>query len=145
MHTLLYLKGTPSWDEMKELLRSETFREKVKTFIRANFRAYYDELKDKDAISEFPSDPEVAFGRPPNPDADDYWKQVHELEVKVARTKQMHTCTPHTCIITDKKGTRCKRRAPWECAEDCEVREDRTWALKRSYGFQNALVTRNCC
>lgn len=52
----------------------------------------------------------------------------------------MHTCTTRTCIITDKKGTRCKRRAPWECSEEDVVREDGSWVLKRSYGFQNALV-----
>ena len=140
LHILLYLKGAPSWDEMKELLKSDAFRDKIKNFMRANFRAFYEELKDKDLINDLPTDAEIAYGRPPNPDTDDYWQQVHDLEVNVARTKQMHTCTVKTCIITDKKGTRCKRRAPWECSDEDVVREDGTWALKRTYGYQNALV-----
>ncbi|KAK7679205.1 hypothetical protein QCA50_017783 [Cerrena zonata] len=112
IHMLLFLKGAPSWEEMRELLKTEDFRAKVKTFIAANFKAHYPELKNKEAIDAIPSNTEVAYDRPPHPDSEDYWVKVHDLEVQVVRTKQMHTCTPQTCIINDRKGARCKRRAP---------------------------------
>lgn len=140
VHLLLFLKGAPSWSEMQALLKTEEFREKVKAFMRANFRAHYPELQDKDSIEAIPTDSEVAYSRPIHPAEDEYWQKVYDEEVKVVRTKQMHTCTPQTCLITDKRGTRCKRRAPWTLSADDVVDESGKWLLKRSYEYQNGSV-----
>lgn len=140
VHMLIFLRGAPTWEEMREMLKTETFRAKIKAFIGANFKAHYAELKDKESIDAIKSDPEVAFCRPHHPDAEKYWDEAHNLEVRVVRTKQMHTCTPQTCIVTNRKGVRCKRRAPWTLSTDDVVDEEGKWLLKRSYAYQNGTV-----
>ena len=53
LHIILYLKGALSW-EIKELLKNEDFWDRVKAFKRANFRAHWDKLEDKDLSKNSP-------------------------------------------------------------------------------------------
>ncbi|THU78170.1 hypothetical protein K435DRAFT_700671 [Dendrothele bispora CBS 962.96] len=141
LHILLFLKHTPSADQILEFLRSEEFRARIVDYIRANFRAYLPSLDSAESVSAFPKDHEVAFNRPPKPQSLDYEQQLRDLEFRVARAEQLHTCKKRVCLIEGKDGRwKCKRRAPFECAEDDYVDENGHWCPKRKYEYMNAWV-----
>ena len=138
LHIILWLKNTPMSDEIQELLKSSEFRERVKAFIRANIRASTPGLDTADAVKSVPNEVDIAYSRPPHPDSQDYEKQVELYEARLARAKQVHTCELRRCIIYDSKGqAKCKRRAPFEYAEEEYINEDGNWAPKRLYQYFN--------
>ncbi|KAI0085327.1 hypothetical protein BDY19DRAFT_896824 [Irpex rosettiformis] len=60
------------------------------------------------------------------------------METVVVCTKQIHTCTKHTCLQADRYGQmRCKRGAPWQLSDSDKVDVSREWTPKRSYGYIN--------
>ncbi|KAF9239070.1 hypothetical protein BU15DRAFT_47122 [Melanogaster broomeanus] len=72
---------------------------------------------------------------------EDYWLAARQLEYKVVRAKQIHTCSRGRCLIPDKLGRYyCKRHAPFEISTDNEVGKDGRWRSKRSYGFLNGWM-----
>lgn len=92
LHMLMWLCGAPTSDEMRELLQQAGFRDRIAAFIRANIRAH---------------------SRPPRPDDAAYDRQYSDLERRVVRASQVHTCKKETCLILTRDGKRkCKRRAP---------------------------------
>lgn len=140
LHILIWLKGSPTAEEIQTLLKNIDFREKVKRFIHQNFRAYHDLLSSEQAITGFSSDPEVGYSRFPNPDGENFSAKLNELEAKVARTKQIHTCGKG-CLKPNKQGVMtCKRRAPWALSSDDTVDESGEWNPKRTYGYFNNYI-----
>lgn len=79
LHILIFLDGAPSTDKMKEYLQSQEFRQRIVDFIKANFRAHYPELHTEEQINAMPTEPEIAFQRPPNPNDNDFWQKVRTL------------------------------------------------------------------
>ena len=64
-----------------------------------------------------------------------------DLEQKVARNKQHHTCEIRHCLVMDKGGRFvCKQRAPFETANEDFIHENGHWGMKRLYEFINAWV-----
>ncbi|KZT10007.1 uncharacterized protein LAESUDRAFT_645823 [Laetiporus sulphureus 93-53] len=98
-------------------------------------------------MQQFPSEADVAYCRPSNHDADDYWEQVASLEKRVVRTKQLHTCT-RGCLRTNRYSVlKCKCRAPWTLSQVDMVDEKGQWQPKRMYGYLNGYIpaiTVNC-
>lgn len=140
LHLLLWLRNTPPMEEIARLLEKEEFRQRVKTFINANIRAYLPGLESGESIREIPNDVEVAYSRPPKPDSADYVEKVVDLERRVARAKNLHTCGYRQCLIPTKKGFTCKRRALFDKSDDDFVHEDGQWGMKRLYEFMNAWI-----
>ncbi|PSS37626.1 hypothetical protein PHLCEN_2v553 [Hermanssonia centrifuga] len=139
LHMLIWLKNAPSTAEMVELLKDEAFRAKVCAFIKANIRAYLPGLEDEQSVKAFPKTKNVAYCRPPKPGSDDYETQLQELEKKLARAEQVHTCKPIRCLRLDKRGNMyCKRKAPFQLALEDFVTEAGTWGPKRLFPFMNA-------
>ncbi|KAI0049247.1 hypothetical protein FA95DRAFT_1650432 [Auriscalpium vulgare] len=139
LHMLIWLKNTPSPDEMKDLLKTEAFRAQVREYIRANFRAHMPGLDSLADVRATATDAEVAYSRPPNPQSPQYAQELVELERRVVRTKQVHTCTLAQCLRINKVGQAvCKRRAPWPLSDDAVVDENGNWQPKRSYGYLNS-------
>lgn len=60
LHILLWLRGSPSSDIMKEWLQDEDFRSKMQAFISKNISADLDRLSASDILS-IPVQPNVAF------------------------------------------------------------------------------------
>ena len=84
---------------------------------------------------------EVAYSRPPNPDSPDYDIQLQALELRIARTEQIHTCKVQRCLVPNKYGQlRCKRGAPFACTPDDFVTETGNWGSKRLYEYVNGWV-----
>lgn len=141
LHMLIWLKDAPTADEMREMLKSEAFREKVKTFIKANLRAHIPDLNSVQDLKRIPNETEIAYSRPPHPDSPDYDDQLRDFERRVVRAKQVHTCAPRRCLIFNKYGQLvCKRRAPFELAEDNYVEESGKWGSMRTFAYLNGYI-----
>ena len=138
-HCLIWLKNTPSPDDMQKLLRTEGFREEMQRYIHHNIRAYVPGLDSADTVHDIPAEPDIAFNRPPNPNHENYERQVQDFELRLARMEQVHVCKPNRCLKEDQWGNwHCKRRAPFPCSNQDFVSEDGTWGPKRLYGYINA-------
>lgn len=141
LHLLLYLMHAPSPDEMVQLLKSQAFRDRILAYIRVNLRAYLPGLESADSIKNIPHQKDVAYNRPPNPDAADYDSQFSSLELILARTEQIHTCKPGRCLIFDKHGQlKCKRKAPFRRSLVDFITESGDWGPKRLYEFVNGWI-----
>ncbi|KIN95600.1 hypothetical protein M404DRAFT_100163, partial [Pisolithus tinctorius Marx 270] len=80
LHMLLWLKDSPPTDDIEQLLREESFRERVQSFIRANLRAYLPGLESTESMKRIPNDVDVAYCRPPKPQGVHYDEEVARLE-----------------------------------------------------------------
>ena len=143
LHMLLWLVNAPSSEEMRTLLKSAEFRDRVKAFIKQNLRAYLPGLDSAEALSCIPNNVEVAYSRPPNPDDDDYREQLDALEFQVVRSKQVHTCSKSRCLVPDKKRpgkSRCKRGYPFTLSNEDSVDEQGRWYSKRLFDKLNGWI-----
>lgn len=149
---LVWLQGAPSPDKIKELLRTPEFKERVITYLQANVRSFLPEIPTVAHLRHVPSDPEVAYSRFPNPKLppDQFDSALADIETRVARTKQQHTCVFGKCLQLDRHGQMvCKRHAPWDLSDKDVVRDDGTYLTKRSLSYLNTFcphitVTVNC-
>ncbi|CAK5281207.1 unnamed protein product [Mycena citricolor] len=140
-HLLAALRHAPNADEMIELLKSETFRHCIIAYIKENLRAYLPGLESEASVKQLPVEKEIAYNRPPHPDASDYSAQLAAFERRVVRTEQVHTCDIRRCLVVTKSGRlRCKQRAPFQCAEEDFVHESGDWGPKRLYPYLNAWI-----
>ena len=141
LHLLIWLDNTPSPDEIKVLLKSESFRAKLVSYIHANLRAYLPGLESAESIKQIPRESDIGYNRPPNPRTATYQDDLKSFELRLARAEQIHTCKPHQCLRWTKKGTyKCKRNAPFECSPADVVDESGRWNQKRLYGYVNGWV-----
>ncbi|KAF8338633.1 hypothetical protein F5887DRAFT_919928 [Amanita rubescens] len=63
-----------SADQIQQALKSKDFRQRMRSYIKANIRAYLPGLEDEQTIKGIPAKADIAFNRPPNPDHVDYDK-----------------------------------------------------------------------
>ena len=138
LHLLVWLKHAPSSDEMSTLLKTEEFRARVVAFLHANIRAYVPGFEDGESVKKLPRNNEVSYSRPPVPGSADYDAQLASSEVLIARMEQVHTCKPRRCLVFKKGQLVCKRRAPFQLADDDFVTETGLCGPKRLYGYINA-------
>lgn len=139
LHLLIWLKHVPSADEISTLLKTEEFRACVASFIHANIRAYTPGFEDGESVKKLPHDNEVSYSRPPVPGSANYEAQLASSEILIARMEQLHTCKPRHCLVFNKQGQlACKRRAPFQLAEEDFVTETGLCGPKRLYGYINA-------
>ena len=140
LHILIWLKNTPSPDQLQFLLRQESFRDKIKEYLSRNVCAYVPGMETANSIKHTATGANVAYARPPNPDSVHYAQELQMMETQLACVEQVHECKLRRCLIPDKKTGRyqCKRRAPFECTEDDFVMENGRCGPKRLHGFVNA-------
>lgn len=137
LHILIWLEGSYTTEQIKELLKTEEFRNKVADYIKHNVRAHHPDIRSSEDLQDIPKDTEIAYSRPPNPDAEDYWTQIEDMIQKVTRTKQMHVCTAG-CEKTTKGGlVICKRGAPWTLSDAVVVEDNGNWQPIRYFEYQN--------
>ncbi|KAI9069200.1 hypothetical protein FKP32DRAFT_1608522 [Trametes sanguinea] len=139
LHMLVWLKNTPSADEIPGLFQQDEFRDRVKTYIKANIRAYTTGLESAETTRAIPKEAEVAYNRAPNPDVEGHEEHLKTFELRLARMQQVHACRWRQCLFINKLGKlECKRRAPFEYAEEDYVLPDGRWGPKRLYRNVNA-------
>lgn len=149
VHMLLWLEDAPNAEEMHLLLQRESFRERIREFIKENIRAHVDGL-DEETIKVMPREAQLAYSRPPNPDEQDWTEQFTDKLCRVVRSQQIHTCTRMTCLRYNKHGRlTCKRRAPWELSMEEEIDTNGRYKPRRTVPFMNnfcpAISVSLCC
>ncbi|RDX46829.1 hypothetical protein OH76DRAFT_1355491 [Lentinus brumalis] len=140
LHLLLWLRNTPSPEELCRLLQDEEFRSRMVRFIRANIHSYLPGLESAQSVKAIPKESDIAYNRPPHPDAGDYDNQLAAFELRVARAEQVHTCKPRRCLVLKKGRLQCKRRAPFPCSDDDIVLPNGEWRSKRLFGYMNSWL-----
>jgi hypothetical protein len=78
-------------DRMKELLLTEEFRMRVKSFISANIHADLPDTHGTSVLS-IPQESHVSFSHPVDPRSPQYEDNQDEAEKRLARTVQVHQC-----------------------------------------------------
>ena len=149
-HMMVWLENAPSPDDMRTLLQSAEFRERVKAYIEHNIHAHLPGM-DQTGVKNMEAEKDLAYSRPPNPDSPDFKAKFDDMERRLMRSQQIHTCRRNVCLKMDWKTGRmvCKRRAPWKLTDDNVVDDQGNWYPKRTYGFvnnynPNILVSLRC-
>ncbi len=141
LHMLLWLQDTPTSEQLHELLRTEEFRSRVVAYIRANIRAYLPGMETAQSVKAIPKENDIAYNRPPDPASPSFASDCRDFELRLARVNQVHTCKVKRCLRFDRGGRLvCKRRAPFEYAEDDYVDQDGRWGMKRLYRYMNGWI-----
>lgn len=143
-HLLIWLRGSPTSQEMQTLLKDPEFRERVCNFIKTNIHSHVDGLTEEYLKNETPTQYQEhkarasTYSRPLNPDDPLYEEKILTAEFSSARIHHLHECSRLTCLVDNgKKGFRCKRRAPWTISEESTVHEDGQWKSKRTLKWLN--------
>ena len=123
--------------QMKVLLATETFRNRVQDFIAANISGDIAHL-DGPSILSLPKDKTAAFSHPVDPCLPNYEALAHAAEIATAWMVQVHQCT-HRCLLLIKGCWCCKRQAPFALAEAPWIDERGDWGVERHYGFLNSF------
>lgn len=139
LHMLIWLKGSPSGGEFGDLLKTESFRERVKAYIRENIHARCPGTESEEDVRTTPVVKSVAWQRLPSPSTTNEYKvHIRKVECDVARSKQIHVCKTGSCETIKPNGRRgCKRKAPWPTAREAFIEEDGSWGPERTYGYAN--------
>jgi hypothetical protein len=139
LHMLMWLENGPTFHEMQDLLHSPEFREKVRNFIDINICAHLDPFTS-DMINDISKEAHLAYSRPPDPyECSDFEKTFEDLERRIVRNQQLHTCTRNTCLKYDyrQRAEVCKRHAPWLLSDETVVHENGEWFPKRLHPYLN--------
>lgn len=137
LHMLLWLRHSPNSTEMHNLLQSFDFRDRIRTFIKANIRAHIDGLTE-DTIRLTPRDSQLPYSRPPDPRNPTWLQDNAQFESRLVRSQQIHTCTRATCLRVKNRQLSCKRRAPWPRSDEDFVEPNGNWGPKRTVPYINA-------
>jgi hypothetical protein len=137
----IWLCGAPTSNNMHEKLKDPAFRAQVERFIAKNIHAYIPGIPGE-AVLEIPKEGDLAWNRPINPDEPDFHNRMRDLERRVIRNQQLHTCHKATCLRRDVSTGHvyCKRNAPWDLSERAEVLEDGSWKPQRNHPFLNTYI-----
>ncbi|KAK0436979.1 uncharacterized protein EV420DRAFT_1487302 [Desarmillaria tabescens] len=98
LHILLWLKGAPSSKTMMQALLSDAFREKMKTFIRANITADLNGACSEE-IENMAKGTAISYAQPIHPSEPGYESRKTEALMTVARTVQYHKCKVDAWVL----------------------------------------------
>lgn len=148
LHLLLWLEDAPTSQEMTEALHEEAFRERAREWIKNNITADIGGLSVSE-IEALPKKNNYSYSRPLRPDNPDYVTLREEELQKLARSLLVHVCKGHGCLSKDPSKRKCKRRAPFERAEEAWIDEDGRWGPKRIHPYvvghnQTCLLLLRC-
>ncbi|RDB23672.1 hypothetical protein Hypma_009540 [Hypsizygus marmoreus] len=136
LHLLLWLTDSPTSSEMQKALADESFREKMRNFIKQNIRADINNANELD-LKAMPVIPEVSYSRPIDPRTPNFDELNSQREHQLARTVQVHTCKLGRCQKVVGSHLVCKHRAPFPLSSDDWVSEEGEWGPKRLSGSVN--------
>ncbi|KAF7305862.1 ATP-dependent DNA helicase [Mycena chlorophos] len=89
LHILIWLEGAPTATMMRDALKSEEFRAKMRTFIRQNIRAHIRGTTGADVL-DIPVEPNIAYSRPEDPRLPNHEVRAAAAERRIARAVQPH-------------------------------------------------------
>ncbi|KAF8811231.1 hypothetical protein BYT27DRAFT_7208658 [Phlegmacium glaucopus] len=108
----------------------------VKHFIKSTIRADIDGRLAEDIVAMHKVDA-VSYSRPLDPRKPEEAKSMKAMELELARTTQLHSCSMTNCLKVVKGRLQCKRRTPFALASDDWVDSGGAWGPKRLCGFLN--------
>ena len=118
-HMVVWLEGSSTMEQMKDLLKSEYFRSRVINVIKMNIKADVEGLTTS-KIMDLPHMKEVSYSHPLDPRQPNYARNKSSLEAQLVMALQIHQCTKEVCLVLKKNGYRCKWNVPFEMlSRDC--------------------------
>jgi hypothetical protein len=138
LHMLMWMSNSPTFYQMQEFLGQEHFRSKAKDFITKCIKAHLDPFT-AEMIDNIPRESHLAYSRPPDPRCENFEEKFAEMEKRIVRNQQVHTCTENTCLCYDFKChiLACRRKAPWELSNETLIFENGEWKPKRLHPYLN--------
>ncbi|KAF7302074.1 ATP-dependent DNA helicase [Mycena indigotica] len=136
LHMLLWLPDAPTSAMMQEALKSDAFRQKIKTFIRHNIRSDIRGVM-MPAEARKRAANKVSYSRPVDPRKEGYQQKTSAVEDHNAAALQSHECSIYYCLKSTKGRVACKRGYPWPTYPDDWVDADGRWGAKRRFPFLN--------
>jgi len=133
LHIVLWLLNAPSSERMKELLKSESFRQRIADFIKCNIKG---DASGAD-VTKIVRQNSVSYSRPLDPRQDHYEESKRQIEQKLVCAVQVHRCSKEACLVLKNNRLQCKRRAPFDLSPRDWIDEDGTWGPKRTNGYIN--------
>ena len=104
LHLLLWLKGAPSAEKMKELLSQATFQERIIRFISVNIQEHHECLNETQNQHENSvNNKSPSYSRPIDPMSPTYQQDHDQLQLELVCSVQMHKCGPG-CMVVHKGG-----------------------------------------
>jgi hypothetical protein len=122
---------------MKEALKSEIFRSKVKNFIRANIRVDLDGA-DHEGVLQMPCHAALSYSCLIDLRELEYKENTKEAELRLAKMVQYHIYNKDTCLNSKKGIIQCKCRAPFDLSSQDYINENGEWGPKCSYIYINS-------
>jgi hypothetical protein len=107
LHLLLWLDGAPTASELRHALTSESFREKIKGYIKATIRADLNKRQGA-KVQAMPKVDAVSYSRPLDPRKSDN-NAAKRNEQAIAQSTQYHQCSYTNCLKVIKGQMVCKR------------------------------------
>jgi hypothetical protein len=107
LHMVLWLCGAPSADDMRALLKTDVFRQRVKEFIEANIKADVSSANTRQLVASR-RERAVSYSRPVDPRKDHYVYAKGEAEKRLVRSVQVHKCSKEACLVTKNNRLQCK-------------------------------------
>lgn len=137
LHILLWLRGAPTPTEMRDLLQTDTFRQRIRDYIGTTIKASLDDRDGETMVGLKKPKESVAYSRPVDPSRGDYTNEAKTAERAIATSVQVHKCREDACLYLDKGHWVCKRRAPFELSKYDYIEEDGSWGVKRLFPYFN--------
>lgn len=137
LHMLLWLRGAPTPAEMKKLLQTESFKQRVRDYIHTTIKASLDSRDGETMTAVKKPKESVSYSRPIDPREENYEAKAKDAERALATSVQVHECKENACLYLNKGHWVCKRRAPFELSNADYIEEDGTWGVRRLYPFFN--------
>lgn len=139
LHLIIWLAGAPTATEMKNLLNTEEFRDRIRNFIAANIRADIPgAVAEMTPSARRKNKSDVSYSRPVDPDVPQYSEKAAVAEKRLAKSVQFHECKPEACQNLIGGHLVCKRRAPFELSSHDYVNSDGSWGVKRLFPYFNS-------
>jgi hypothetical protein len=136
LHMIVWLVGSLTSAKMQQALKSNSFRTRVKNYIKANIKADLDGASEG-TVNAMPRENGLSYSRPVDPREPGYAHISHRFEMQLAKAVQHHKCSKDSCLVVKKNRIRCKRRAPFPVSHEDFINEDGQWGPKRMFGYIN--------
>lgn len=135
LHMIIWLRGAPTADDMKQQLQSPQFQAHIANYISSNILGHHDGIT-AESLSSVPRERCISYSHPFDPRLPHSSGELQAVECKLVHAMQIHKCG-RGCLRIQKGRLLCKRRAPFPLADNAWVNADGEWGPKRTYPFMN--------
>ncbi len=140
LHVLLWMCNTPSSKELKCLLETSEFWQRVESYLKSNVCAHFHFPGiNRDTIKDIPKESDLAWSWPPNPEDATFDSMCQEMECHLMWLNQIHSCHVGACLsyYGCTALLKCKWQAPWPLSDKDVVDQKGNWQIWQTYGYVN--------